>query len=916
MQISINKTKLTTMFVIILLSVSGFIMMINTAVYAQLPEEIIIGPPPAGVTEDMRVPMELGLMIRPNPIGLNQIFLANIWMVRAPGSQRAFLGYEVTITKPSGGQTVFTIDSYVADGTAWFEWIADEIGDWTIQVDFPGNFFPAGFYIDGERVNASGSSGFFGTGGTQYNDPVYAEPVSTPVTTLTVQENFVPIWPESPLPTDYWTRPVASENREWWPILGNYPWFGEGGGALWDQYYPNSNAYPAHSGGTPNSDYAFVPWVEGPDSGHIVWKRQDQIGGLIGGGQAIGSDIFWDPGWYNRPTMIVAGRGYQTVTKPAQDGPESQTYWQSYDIRTGEIFWERPLFAGEQEPNLIEYSPSAYTQGLAGRGLGGVVPKLSNPWLLRISGGRIKKYDPMNGDLVVNQSISPLSGSGGTYYMNGYCLATQNLGGGNYRLINWTTIGSASNFEDRVVSNSSYARSSLPSRIDWETGIGAVVSNVDRGGIRWGQRIRAYDLYTGEELWDKTVEAPQFSGSAAVADHGKIAIGSMYGHFEAYDLRTGNLAWQTETMDYPWDSTGWGSYGMISAYGNLYWGAPASYYAFSWENGETVWKFQVPADFPFETAYGEGTSAEDASTVHPFHAPGLCADGKIFVYSLHHSPEPPYFRGQPMLAIDAFTGELVWKLGGFSGCGQHTRSAMQIRVADGYLALGARDGYMYVIGKGKSETTVSAPKVAIPRGIPLTITGSVLDMSPAQPGTPCVSKDSMETQMQYIHLQMPIDGIHGDVTIMGVPVTLTVVGSDGSSVILNTVTTDGYSGTFGYTWTPTAEGIYKIIASFESDDSYGSSSATTWVTVGSTPTPGPQGEPGPTGATGPSGSQGAPGPTGPTGPTGSTGPQGDQGPEGPEAEAGLITPEIGVIAAVVIAAIIGLVTYLLVKKQK
>ena len=164
---------------------------------------------------------------------------------------------------------------------------------------------------------------------------------------------------------------------------------------------------------------------------------------------------------------------------------------------------------------------------------------------------------------------------------------------------------------------------------------------------------------------------------------------------------------------------------------------------------------------------------------------------------------------------------------------------------------------------------------------------------------------------------MPIDGIHGNITIMGVPVTLTVVGADGSAVILNTVTTDGYSGTFGHAWTPTAEGTYKIIASFASDESYGSSSATTWMTVGPEPSPGPQGEPGPTGATGPSGSQGAPGSTGPTGDTGatgSTGPQGEPGSQG-LAEAGLITPEVALIAAVVIAALIGLALYWIIRKQ-
>ncbi len=69
---------------------------------------------------------------------------------------------------------------------------------------------------------------------------------------------------------------------------------------------------------------------------------------------------------------------------------------------------------------------------------------------------------------------------------------------------------------------------------------------------------------------------------------------------------------------------------------------------------------------------------------------------------------------------------------------------------------------MYVFGKGKSETTVTAPDVAVPTGTAMTIKGSVLDMSPAQPETPCVSADSMTTQMEYIHMQNPIDGLKHD----------------------------------------------------------------------------------------------------------------------------------------------------------
>jgi hypothetical protein len=108
-------------------------------------------------------------------------------------------------------------------------------------------------------------------------------------------------------------------------------------------------------------------------------------------------------------------------------------------------------------------------------------------------------------------------------------------------------------------------------------------------------------------------------------------------------------------------------------------------------------------------------------------------------------------------------------------------------------------------------------------------------MSPAQPGTPCVAKESMATWMDYLHFQMPIDGYYHNITIKGVPVKLTAIREDGTYIDIGTVTTDGYTGSFGLAWTPPEEGTYKIVASFEGDESYGSSSAATYITVGPAP---------------------------------------------------------------------------------
>ena len=132
---------------------------------------------------------------------------------------------------------------------------------------------------------------------------------------------------------------------------------------------------------------------------------------------------------------------------------------------------------------------------------------------------------------------------------------------------------------------------------------------------------------------------------------------------------------------------------------------------------------------------------------------------------------------------------------------------------------------MYVFGKGLSSTSISVPQTEINTGHTAVISGSVLDQSPAQPGTPCVSAQSMGPWMDYLHMQQQIPA-----NVIGVPVSIDAVDPNGNVVHIATVTTDA-SGTFGYVWTPSNAGEYKITATFAGDDSYGSSWAQTYASV-------------------------------------------------------------------------------------
>ena len=817
MQPSISKTKTATLFVIVLLMASTIAMLTVPAVNAAEGPGTS-GPPPAGVTYDT-VTVVPHLSFRPNPVGLGQEFLVNIWTTPALHAARNHPNYTVVITKPDETVDVITTESFKADATAWFPYIADQLGEWKIKFIFPGTFFPGGTL----------SGGFMG--GTRTVNPTYYQPASTEEQILTVQQDIVYSWPEDYMPTDYWERPVHVENRQWWTIAGNWPATGYNGMdmPLWDEMYPGCNPYWTYQSYGMSS--RLIPWVEAPNSCHILWKRKDNIAGLIGG-QAGRYGHSGEPG---APSLIYAGRVYDSYTKPGT-GTTAVTYFRCYDLRTGEVYWEYPcetvsgggfFFGGRVGlvPNLIEYNAPTQSEVSGAEAAG--------TWsvnLMRIQGSQLYKWNPWTGAMTVNVSISPVSSA--VFYRQPtkrgeLPLALSIVGG---RLINWTTSGSSSNFASRIQSNTSYARSSLPTMADFESGLGAAVSGISLDEVFVGERITGYDLWTGAELWNTTLDEPMYSMLCDIADHGKVATLTAFGHYVCYDMRTGKKLWTSDTFDYPWSSAGFGGYTAFSAYGLIIREAYDGIYGINWTDGKIEWHYVAPAGAVYETPYTDG----NGTTVMPFYSfgvGGIIADGKFFTWNYEHTESWPVTRGWSLHAIDVFTGEGVWNL---TGC------STPRAIADGYLlATGWADGYTYIIGKGKSATTVTAPDTEVPLGTAVTIKGTVMDLSPAQPDTPCVSEVSMKTQMDYLHMQLPIGGIFGNDVMTGVQVYLSALDPNGNTQDIGMVTTNPYYGTFGISWEPPVEGTYTIFASFAGDASYSSSGAATTFTVGPAPSPYP-----------------------------------------------------------------------------
>jgi hypothetical protein len=150
--------------------------------------------------------------------------------------------------------------------------------------------------------------------------------------------------------------------------------------------------------------------------------------------------------------------------------------------------------------------------------------------------------------------------------------------------------------------------------------------------------------------------------------------------------------------------------------------------------------------------------------------------------------------------------------------GHYTTTA----IAEGTLfATNTYDGGSYAFAKGQTATTIAVSSEILSQGNSILVKGSVMDMSPAQPNTPAVSDASMSGWMEYIHMQQP-----KPTNATGVPVTLSVVDSNGNYRIIGSATTD-ISGNFNYIWTPDITGTYTLTATFTGSESYYSSSAQT-----------------------------------------------------------------------------------------
>ena len=369
-------------------------------------------------------------------------------------------------------------------------------------------------------------------------------------------------------------------------------------------------------------------------------------------------------------------------------------------------------------------------------------------------------------------------------------------------LVKWDMTMRGTNWTNGVIWNTTF-----PEGGGWSLrNYGDVITQFKQGNRQVG-----INTTTGEVLWAHWRDTPY---GAEMAGNGKYyCFYAEEMRWKAFDLDTGNLVWASEQAEYPWGA--FVPYIPAVDEDTFYWlSYDGHVYGVNDDDGTIRWSFY--SGDTTETPYGTWS----------FWQGPIVGGGVVFAGTGEHSPTQPVLRGNRLYAIDTEDGNELWSIAGLMA---------PVALAEGHLvATNSYDGYIYVFNKGQTETTVSASPSVVSKGSTVLIEGTVLDQSPAQPGTPCISDESMSAWMDYLHMQKPCP-----LDITGVPVTLRAMRSDGSLIELGTATSD-QAGHFAKAWTPPDEDVYTITASFEGSESYWMSWSSTGLSVGPEPTPYPE----------------------------------------------------------------------------
>jgi hypothetical protein len=785
------------------------------------------------LTLPINIPTFLFVSAAPDPVGVGQtVYLSAIFSKPVPTSTALngdmYLGITIKVTDPDGQVTTLgPHDGGMIGGWAT-TYVPTKIGEYKMQAFYPGqvltltnpyNSVPAGFHpeLNGSKLMPSNSS--------QITFNVQEEAVTAPYQT-------------TPLPTQYWTRPVMSLNWDWGSNVASN-WLG-----LDATGFCVSGKYDATG--------CFQPYGKAPNTAHILWSRSLREGGQPGG------PISSDPTTQFSSTsvtinmyegaVVMNGIAYNTIESGMSGNVQG---WEAIDLRTGATIWTKPAGIDGNEKikcgfifnmhNIQQYGSFAFLMTTGSTVANqGTVTRVYDAWtgtlVMNLTNSRnlpmIVDNVPTVADVGNYRAFDQQGGLLGWFVEGGnlkrwnstYLLSTVNAQGigstslGNTQK-NWTS------GIDQVIP--------LPTEnnLNGTLGIGAISRDVIMlrfsptfyyQGTNFGWQVTVgYDAITGAKLWGpKNQTLPLLEDTSVIAARDGVYVlrNKDTNKLSGYSLKTGDLIWgPVDTL-----FTGNTPLDIFSdaAYGKVYlWDMGGLVQAYDLNTGARLWN------------WSRGSAGyDDPRGVYELfgYRTHSIADGKLFLQEgvMYSPPLHPARR----TVLNCTDGTLVWDILSYSG-----RSGSV--VADGeLLEFDSYDCKLYAFGQGPTAATVTAPNVEVPFGSSITVTGRVTDISAGtkQPGVvenfpdgvPAVSDTSVNHWMEYVYKQQI-----KPTNTTGVPVSLDVIDANNNLRHIGDTTTD-MTGTFGYVWKPDIPGKYTLIATFPGSQAYYGSSAETFFNIG------------------------------------------------------------------------------------
>ena len=614
--------------------------------------------------------------------------------------------------------------------------------------------------------------------------------------------------------------------------------------------------------------------VVGSMTGHVMWTKPLDSGGVVGGNQtAIVGDTYFEGSAYNQRynnPIIVDGMLFYTepISFAGVAGGLSGSAYGPTDcvnLQTGQLIWSRSnvpalSFAyvyDVQDPNQHGvYQPILFAAS-GGASLFGVFPLT---WMA---------FDAFTGDPMFNVTNVPVGSS--LLGPNGEELVVSlanygTLANPNYYLQEWNSsrlwdgdysgestsppvIPPITNGADPSLLDFNVSVTGVPSGV--VTQIGAILDDSllcytgnlpSTGAIFMGsQSDTPYTYFTvsiseshktlGSILWKQTYNPP--ANNITVLEAGIDPINRVFvenwretSQYVGYSLDTGQKIWGPTVaqadLDY-YGSPASGSLANAFAYGKMYSSAYAGIvYCYDTKTGNLLWTYGNG---------GEGNSTNSGLETPFAHYPtfvNAIGNDVVYLVTTEHTPETPLFKGGLARAINATTGKEIWTLSEYTGEFQ----VFSYAAADGYNTwFNGYDAQIYVVGRGPSQTTVTAPGAGLASGQPVVIRGTVIDVSAGTKeneqasdfpnGVPVSSDASMREWMGYVYQQQPEPA-----NFTGVPVAIYVLDSNNNYRQIGTAITNSH-GMYTLTWTPDIAGNYTVYANFAGTNGYWPSSDTT-----------------------------------------------------------------------------------------